>query len=108
MFALDGHNQPRATRILQERVVLIHCSARNTPTATPTSARFTTPGRRCVATTSLFPASTTMFVKIDKEKEMPVTREGASCSPRPQRGGCGPNGEGRFPVGATAAAGTTL
>jgi hypothetical protein len=59
-------------------------------------------------TTSLFPASTTMFVKIDKEKEMPVTREGASCSPRPQRGGCDPNGEGRFPVGATAAAGTTL
>jgi pimeloyl-ACP methyl ester carboxylesterase len=27
MFALDGHHQPRATRTLQERVVLIHCSA---------------------------------------------------------------------------------
>ena len=38
-----------------------------------------------------------MFVKIDKEKEIPVTREGAT--PRPQRGGCDPNGEGRFPVG---------
>ena len=35
-----------------------------------------------------------MFVKIDKEKEMPVTREGASCSPRPQRDGCDPNGGG--------------
>jgi hypothetical protein len=27
IFALDGHHQPRATRTLQERVVLIHCSA---------------------------------------------------------------------------------
>ena len=27
MFAFDGHHQPRATRTLQERLVLIHCSA---------------------------------------------------------------------------------